>query len=180
MAAESMDATSTKPVANEPPDDGRVDALRCPGDGHRPCGAGLLKVHVRILARHHVDRPRTLRFSSTDETSTPRPCGAERQTRILCSTRTWLVELSALLDHPFDHRDDPTGPFWIRPDRRGLQREQARSVWSRPDRREAPGYGSDGWGLDDPTASVGTRLDRQSIPRGQARPDVQLTVAGNR
>jgi len=39
------------------------------------------------------------------------------------------------LDHPFDHPDDPTGPVWIRLDRRGLQREQARSVWSRPDRR---------------------------------------------
>ena len=35
-------------------------------------------------------------------------------------------------------------PHWIRPDRRGTQREQARSVWSRPDRRRAPGYGSGG------------------------------------
>jgi hypothetical protein len=49
-----------------------------------------------------------------------------------------------LLDHPFDHPDDPTGPIWIRLDRRGPQREQARSVWSRPDRRRAPGYGSGG------------------------------------
>jgi hypothetical protein len=46
----------------------------------------------------------------------------------------------ARLDHP----DDPTGSYWIRPDRRPLQREQARSVWSRPDRRRAPGYGSGG------------------------------------
>ena len=52
---------------------------------------------------------------------------------------------AAGLDHPFDHPDDPTGPVWIRPDRRGTQREQARSVGSRPDRRRAPGYGSGGW-----------------------------------
>src|SRR5688500_18671416 len=52
------------------------------------------------------------------------------------------------LDHPFDHPDDPTRPVWIRLDRRGIQREQARSVWSRPDRRRAPGYGSGGWGFE--------------------------------
>jgi hypothetical protein len=51
------------------------------------------------------------------------------------------------LDHPFDHPDDPTGPVWSRLDRRGIQREQARSVWSRPDRRRAPGYGSGGSGV---------------------------------
>jgi hypothetical protein len=51
------------------------------------------------------------------------------------------TSVPALLDHPFDHPDDPTGPDWIRPDRRGLRREQARSVWSRPDRRRAPAYG---------------------------------------
>jgi hypothetical protein len=51
------------------------------------------------------------------------------------------------LDHPFDHPDDPTGPYSIRLDRRGTQREQARSDWSRPDRRRAPGYGSGGCGL---------------------------------
>jgi hypothetical protein len=64
----------------------------------------------------------------------------------------------ALLDHPVDHPDDPTGPVWIRLDRRGLRREQARSVWSRPDRRSAPGYGSGvrspSWGgLDCPWAA---------------------------
>src|SRR5215204_3406726 len=50
------------------------------------------------------------------------------------------------LDHPFDHPDDPTGPYWIRLHRRPVQREQTRSVWSRPDRRRAPGYGSGGGG----------------------------------
>jgi hypothetical protein len=60
-----------------------------------------------------------------------------------CARPTRLVELPALLDHP----DDPTGPVWSGPDRRGIQREQARSVWSGPDRRRAPGYGSDGWFL---------------------------------
>jgi hypothetical protein len=54
---------------------------------------------------------------------------------------SWLVELP-VVDHPVDHPDDPTGPIWIRLDRRGTQPEQARSVWSRPDRRRAPGYGS--------------------------------------
>jgi hypothetical protein len=42
--------------------------------------------------------------------------------------RRWRATTARqLLDHP----DDPTGPFWIRPDRRGMQCEQARSVWSR-------------------------------------------------
>src|SRR6266508_3010069 len=50
----------------------------------------------------------------------------------------------ARLDHPVDHPDDPTGPFSIRRDRRGTRPEQAISVWSRPDRRRAPGYGSGG------------------------------------
>src|SRR5215218_3714099 len=40
-----------------------------------------------------------------------------------------------LLDHP----DDPTGPYAIRLDRRGPQREPARSVWSCPGRRRASG-----------------------------------------
>jgi hypothetical protein len=43
--------------------------------------------------------------------------------------------------------DALTRPVWIRRDRRPVQPEQARSVWSRPDRRRAPGCGSDGWGF---------------------------------
>jgi hypothetical protein len=42
----------------------------------------------------------------------------------------------------------PTGPVWIRLDRRGIQPEQARSVWSRPPRRRAPGYGTGGRRLE--------------------------------
>jgi hypothetical protein len=53
-----------------------------------------------------------------------------------------LIGVSGRLDHPVDHPDDRTGPVWIRLDQRGLRPEQARSVWSRPDRRRAPGYGS--------------------------------------
>jgi hypothetical protein len=30
-----------------------------------------------------------------------------------CARPSRLVELPALLDHPFDHPDDPTGPVWI-------------------------------------------------------------------
>src|SRR5215218_9155956 len=52
------------------------------------------------------------------------------------------------LDHPFDHPDDPTEPVSTGLDRRGTQREQPRSVWSRPVRRRAPGYGSGGWGFE--------------------------------
>ena len=62
------------------------------------------------------------------------------------------------LDHPLDHPDDPTGPVWIRLDRRGTQPEQARSVWSRPDRRRAPVYGSGGWGFE----SLAARQNRSS------------------
>jgi hypothetical protein len=43
--------------------------------------------------------------------------------------------------------DALTRPVWIRRGRRPVQPEQARSVWSRPDRRRAPGYGSGGWGF---------------------------------
>jgi hypothetical protein len=41
------------------------------------------------------------------------------------------------LDHPDDHPDDPSGSVGSRLDRRGTQREQARSVCCRPVRREA-------------------------------------------
>src|SRR5512132_1229568 len=41
-----------------------------------------------------------------------------------------------------DHPADPTGPVATCLDRRGTQGEQARSVWSRPVRRGAPGYGA--------------------------------------
>jgi hypothetical protein len=40
-------------------------------------------------------------------------------------------------DHPDDHPDDRSGSVWSRLDRRASQREQARSVWSHPGRREA-------------------------------------------
>jgi hypothetical protein len=53
-----------------------------------------------------------------------------------------------LLDHPFDHPDDRSGSVGSRLDRRGLRREQARSVWSGPDRGRAPAYGSGGWGFE--------------------------------
>jgi hypothetical protein len=43
------------------------------------------------------------------------------------------------LDHPDDHPDDPSGSIGSRLDRRGTQREQARSVWSRPVRRRGSG-----------------------------------------
>src|SRR5215211_2864510 len=59
------------------------------------------------------------------------------------------------LDHPFDHPDNPTGSFSIRLDRRGIQREQARSVWSRLVRRRAPGYGSGGWAPSAVCAELG-------------------------
>jgi hypothetical protein len=42
-------------------------------------------------------------------------------------------------DHPDDHPDDPSGSVGSRLDRRGIQREQARSVWSRSGRRGESG-----------------------------------------
>ena len=62
--------------------------------------------------------------------ASPRPFGED-------GNLTTLQALDHPFDHPFDHPDDPTGPVSIRPDRRGIQREQARSFWSRPDRRRA-------------------------------------------
>jgi hypothetical protein len=58
--------------------------------------------------------------------------GPSRPDSRSCTGSPRLVELPALLDHPFDHPDDPTGSVWIRRDRRGTQPEQGRSVWSRP------------------------------------------------
>jgi hypothetical protein len=46
-------------------------------------------------------------------------------------------------------------PVWSRVDGRRIQREQARSVWSRPVRRRAPGYGSGGWGFESLAARHG-------------------------
>jgi hypothetical protein len=40
-------------------------------------------------------------------------------------------------DHPDDHPDDPSRSVRSHLDRRGIQREQARFVWSRPGRRRA-------------------------------------------
>jgi hypothetical protein len=51
---------------------------------------------------------------------------AQRGPRLLCSPCHPILHRMRL-DHPFDHPDDPTGPVWIRLDRRGIQREQARS-----------------------------------------------------
>src|SRR5919197_477579 len=60
---------------------------------------------------------------------------ARHETRWTLAT---FIAMPALLDHPFDHPDDPTGAVWSRLDRRRIQRDQARSVWSRPSRRRAP------------------------------------------
>jgi hypothetical protein len=88
------------------------------------------------------------------------------------------------LDHPFDHPDDPTRPFSIRLDRRRLQREQPRSVWSRPVRRGAPGYGSGGWGVRIPRgAPIGIVFEPANLlspervpasPRSQLRPSTSM------
>jgi hypothetical protein len=75
------------------------------------------------------------------------------------------VSLSEARDHPFDHPDDPTRSVWIHLDRRGIQREQARSDWSRPVRRRAPGYGSGGWGFE----SLAARQTPSSEPIRQEK-----------
>jgi hypothetical protein len=91
----------------------------------------------------------------------------ERQTPNLVRHPSQRSELPGLLDHPFDHPDDPTGPVWIRLDRRGPQREQARSVWSRPDRRRAPGYGSGAQpGRAGRCRTLGSRSGRAWLPGG--------------
>jgi hypothetical protein len=82
------------------------------------------------------------------------------------------------LDHPVDHPDDPTGPVWIRLDRRPMQREQARADWSRPDRRRAPGYGSGGWGFESLAARTITAAQRPVTGRclPQGTPDCDQTA----
>jgi hypothetical protein len=85
----------------------------------------------------------------------------------------WPRAARRRLDHPFDHPDDPTGSFSIRLDRRGIQREQARSVWSRPDRRRAPGYGSGGLSR---LCSVGQRRRSAGLTSNGAATSADLTA----
>ena len=73
------------------------------------------------------------------------------RTQPLSPASAWVGPGQAALDPP----DDPTGCFSIRLDRRGIQREQARSVWSRPVRRRAPGHGSGGWAPSAVCAELG-------------------------
>src|SRR4029453_4498720 len=61
-----------------------------------------------------------------------------------------------------------TATFWIRLDRRDAQRKPAGSVWSRPDRRRAPAYGSGGWGFES--------LAARTISPGQ-RPGLLVLLA---
>src|SRR5215217_9209312 len=100
----------------------------------------LVVVRVALVARRQMEclvlaPPRSLWFGCWERSTPP-----------------WL-------DHPLDHPDDPTGSVWSRLDRRGTQREQARSVWSRPDRRRAPAYGSGGWGFESLAARTTPQVD---------------------
>ena len=55
----------------------------------------------------------------------------DQQIQNLVPWATWRLDGEATteaLDHPFDHPDDPSVSVWSRLDRRGVQREQARSV----------------------------------------------------
>jgi hypothetical protein len=82
----------------------------------------------------------------------PRPSGligvqdprAVRRRSARCTWTTprlpWHPMLCRMrFDHPDDHPGDRSGSVGSRLDRRGGQREQARSVWSRSDRRRASG-----------------------------------------
>jgi hypothetical protein len=51
------------------------------------------------------------------------------------------------LDHSFDHPDDRSVAIGNRLERRGIQPEQARSVWSHPGRRRASDSQSEGRGV---------------------------------
>src|SRR5215217_4022930 len=78
----------------------------------------------------------------------------------LCAQPYSAHQLTDLLDPPVDHPDDPTGSLSIRPDRRGIQPEQPRSIWSRPSRPRAPGDGSDAYGIRGAGGGCGYRLSR--------------------
>jgi hypothetical protein len=64
-----------------------------------------------------------------------------------------------------DHPDDPTGPFSIHLDRRGVQPEQARSVWTRQIDVDHPAYGSGGWEFESLAACSKPRSAASSRPR---------------
>jgi hypothetical protein len=76
----------------------------------------------------------------------PRSSGPDRRSfndvvhRCHWSGRSLVIGAARMAsDHPLDHPDDPTDSFWSRLDRRGIQREQPRSVWSLLVRRGASG-----------------------------------------
>src|SRR4029453_3448759 len=123
---------------------------------------GLLEAHIPILVRRHVDRPQTLPLHERAPSGLDlrHLCGESSRFQIWRWAPTWRVVVSALLDHPFDHSHDPTESYAIRLDRRPVQPEQARSVWSRPDRRRAPGYGSGGWGFESLAARPTPQVSR--------------------
>src|SRR4029450_7456887 len=106
-----------------------------PGGDPGRWGAGLLGAHMPILVRRHVNRLQPYRsMSARRQALISSPCGQDIRFQIWCRgavARLVYDSLPKALDHPVDHPDDPTG-----------------SVWSRPDRRRAPGYGSGGWGFE--------------------------------
>jgi hypothetical protein len=127
-----------------------------------------------LLAREgRLELDRSLDVVGQAAVAVGRPTGSGWSTATSSQPTCWMA-----LDHPLDHPDDPTGPVSIRPDRRPIRRGQARSVWSGPERRGAPGYGSGGWGLD-PSRRAKTAAERDS-KRSPATPfeDCQSLSAG--
>jgi hypothetical protein len=86
----------------------------------RQGGQQVLDPHVpNVAARARSLRPRC----------SARPCGWSTRRKILCLPARWGCSTPSRLGRRagLGHPDDPTGPFWIRLDRRGTQPEQPRS-----------------------------------------------------
>jgi hypothetical protein len=111
-----------------------VVPLRCTAE-ELPIRTGALDLVTAFNSVHHFDLGRFLAEAA-------RVLGADG--RLFVYTRT---PEQTRLDHPDDHPDDRSGSVGVRLDRRAIQREQARSVGSRPGRRRACGSESEGRGF---------------------------------
>jgi hypothetical protein len=88
-------------------------------------------------------------------------CGQSTRFRILCSVHSRALATS-VDDRPDDH-PARTGPVQTRRDGRPTPPEQARCVWTGPDGRRSPAYGSGGWWFESlPARTIGSGQKRLS------------------
>jgi hypothetical protein len=122
------DVTSARPSRNAISAWVTASALPPNGDPRQECSSDsspTVRGYGICRASCHPDRPWT---------ASTRRCAGGFGPAQLASCLPWHPILHRMrLDHPDDHPDDRSVSVGSRLDRRAIQHEQARSVWSRPD-----------------------------------------------